>query len=144
MTFAPFVMHWSACDRCVVAEPRAFRMLFEIPSLLNAAPSSGRSKSSYRTDDVLSGSRTHACAVADDFWLLADAEAATTASTIPSATSGIKMRFICDPPGVSSGGNPGLVAGLDPHGILLSLLSMMCRAIHGSPFPNEAPRAKPL
>jgi len=31
-----------------------------------------------------------------------------------------------------------LVAGLDPHVILLVLLSKMCTAIHGSPLPIES------
>jgi hypothetical protein len=46
MTFAPAVMHWSACERCVFWSPSAFRMRDLTPAALKAAERSGRSNSS--------------------------------------------------------------------------------------------------
>ena len=67
MTFAPFARHWSACERCLWASFSAFTTVAVMFAFLNAAMNVGRSCVSHLTDDFVSGSRTHASALAAAF-----------------------------------------------------------------------------
>ena len=64
MTLAPFARHWSACERCLWASPSAFTTVAVMFAFLKAAMNVGRSCVSHLTDDFVSGSRTHASALA--------------------------------------------------------------------------------
>src|SRR4051794_40740957 len=81
-TFAPFVRHESACERIFWALPCALLIVAVTPAALNALVRYGRSKSSQRTDVLVSGRRTQTCALADCFELFADALATTIDAAI--------------------------------------------------------------
>src|SRR3954463_10988527 len=58
ITFAPFVMAWSAWLACVAGSPWAFTIVCGTPAAVNAWSRYLRSCVSQRTDDFVSGSRT--------------------------------------------------------------------------------------
>src|SRR6476619_4398619 len=58
ITFAPFVIAWSAWLACVAGSPCAFTIVWSTPAAVNAWSRYLRSWVSQRTDDLVSGSRT--------------------------------------------------------------------------------------
>src|SRR5579862_3429920 len=82
-TLAPAARHACACAFCFCGSFRALVIDAVTPAALNALAKSGASKSTQRTDDLVSGSRTQTWTLAAFFFVLAVAPA--TATTAASA-----------------------------------------------------------
>src|SRR5579862_12651 len=84
-TFAPAARHACACAFCFCGSFSALVIEAVTPAALNAFAKSGASKSTQRTDDLVSGSRTQTWTFAAFFFVLAVAPA--TATTAASAAT---------------------------------------------------------
>src|ERR1700712_3288311 len=94
-TLAPLVTQSSACERIFCVSPSAFVILAERPAALKAAARYGRSKSSQRTDVLVSGRRTHTSALAAFaagavLWAPAVVAATHAPATAPSTSMDFK------------------------------------------------------
>ena len=58
-TFAPLEMHCSACESCFCGSFSALTIVALTPAFLKAAAKAGLSNCSHRTEDFVSGKRTH-------------------------------------------------------------------------------------
>ena len=58
-TFAPLEMHCSACESCFCGSFSALTIVALTPAFLKALANAGLSNCSHRTDDFVSGKRTH-------------------------------------------------------------------------------------
>src|SRR3954464_8688 len=85
MTVAPEARHASACAFIFCASPWALLIDAETPAARRSFVRYGRSKSSYRADDLVSGSRTQAWVAA--FFAVRALAAATTDAAIARAAS---------------------------------------------------------
>src|SRR4029079_575838 len=101
-TFAPSLMHCSAWASCFCCCPRAFTTDAVSLAFLKALMNAVLSNCSQRTDDAVSGSRTHTCVpVAADFALFPDAPP-TTRPTATAATRNTMLSFFTPCPPSSS------------------------------------------
>src|ERR1700757_1492705 len=83
-TFAPAARHACACAFCFWGSFSAFVIDAVTPAALNALAKSGASKSTQRTDDLVSGSRTQTWTFAVFFFVL---PAAPARATIPASAA---------------------------------------------------------